>query len=445
MKLPQIPPDSVPTSSADLQRFMAVFPRATGPTYQNRYYHWDKLRRLQPPDDLSHQEWWWLLKAGRRSMFTSLPLRDASGQPFKYTLPDPALELLHGLDRDAAGQILVTEQVANSEARDRYVVNSLMEEAITSSQIEGAATTRVVAKEMLRTGRKPRDRGEQMIVNNYAAIQRIRELKDAPLTPELVFELHRIVTRSALDDPTAAGRFRLPHERIVVEDAYGEVLHTPPPAVMLESRMGELCDFANGKTPSFFLHPVVRAILLHFWLAYDHPFVDGNGRCARALFYWSMLRSGYWLSEFISISQVIRKAHVAYGRAFLYVETDENDATYFILYHLDLIRRAINELQEYLTRKMSEVREAERLLRDSDELNHRQVALLSHALRHPGTAYTIASHQTSHNVVYETARTDLFDLERRGLLEARKRGRLYRFFAVRELQERMRARKARRS
>jgi len=232
-------------------------------------------------------------------------------------------------------------------------------------------------------------------------------------------------------------RFRKPYERVVVEDSYNEVLHTPPPAEELPSRMRAMCDFANGKSPAYFLHPVVRAIALHFWLAYDHPFVDGNGRCARALFYWSMLRSGYWLCEFISISQSIRRAQVRYGRAFLYTETDDNDLTYFVLYHLDLIRKAIDELRGYLGRKMAEIRETERLLRDTDDFNHRQLALLSHALRHPDTGYTIASHQASHAVVYETARKDLFDLERAGLVAARKRGKTYYFYAVHDLQERM--------
>jgi len=107
------------------------------------------------------------------------------------------------LDKDAAGQILVTDQVANPEERDRYVIHSLMEEAITSSQIEGAATTRMVAKQMLRAGRKPRNRDEQMIANNYAAMQRIRLMKDQPLTPEAVFELHRILTNEAMMTPPA--------------------------------------------------------------------------------------------------------------------------------------------------------------------------------------------------------------------------------------------------
>src|SRR5205814_10028127 len=52
-------------------------------------------------------------------------------------------------------------------------------------------------------------------------------------------------------------------------------------------------------------HPMVRSMILHFWLAYDHPFVDGNGRTARALFYWSMLRNGYWMFEYITISKII--------------------------------------------------------------------------------------------------------------------------------------------
>ena len=116
-----------------------------------------------------------------------------------------------------------------------------------------------------------------------------------------------------------------------------------------------MCDFANGKTPGEFVHPAIRSIILHFWLAYDHPFLDGNGRTARALFYWSMLHHHYWLCEFISISHLILKAPAEYERAFLYTETDDNDLTYFIIYHLKLIRRAVDELHKYIARKTERV------------------------------------------------------------------------------------------
>lgn len=436
MKIPQRAPAR--PNFPDPKRYFEILKKVTGPSHNGRYLHWDKLRRLTPPRGITSAEWWYLLKMRRSSLLKPLPLRDSQQKPFQIGLPDPIPELLHGLDKDAAGQILMTEKVTNPDTRDRYVITSLMEEAITSSQLEGAATTRVIAKEMLRTGRAPRDRGEQMIANNYAAMRKIQTLKEQPLTPEVVRDLHRVLTESAIDQADAVGRFRRPDEDVRVYDSYNEVLHTPPAAEELPKRVAAMCDFANGKTPDFFLHPVVRAIVLHFWLAYDHPFVDGNGRCARALFYWSMLRSGYWLCEFISISQLILKAPMKYGRAFLYTETDANDLTYFTLYHLELIRDAINELHEYLSRKMTEVRGVERLLRDSEHINHRQLALLSHALRHPDIGYTIASHRASHGTVYETARKDLFELEGLGLLESRKRGKTFYFYPARDLEDRMR-------
>lgn len=440
MKLPQRPPSwlHLLQEASRASEFSSTFSQPVPPTVGRRYVHWDKLRHLTPPDGLTRELWWMRLKLARASLYKTIPLRSTTGDPFRVGIPEEATEQLHRLDRDAGSQILVSEDVLNRDMRRRYVISSLMEEAITSSQIEGAATTRKVAKEMLRTGRPPRDKGERMILNNYQAMQKIAEVARQPLTPELVFELHRILGEDALDTPDGVGRFRRADESIGVysDDPDNTLLHEPPPARELPRRMQEMCDFANGKTPEHFVHPVVRAIVLHFWLAYDHPFVDGNGRCARALFYWSMLRSNYWLAEFVSISSVIRKAQVRYGRAFLYVETDELDLTYFVLYHLDVIRRAIEELQAHLTRKMSEVRQTEQMLRTTGDFNHRQLALLSHALRHPDAEYTIDSHRVSHDVVYQTARTDLLDLEARKLLTRRQRGKSFVFGVAPDLAER---------
>jgi Fic family protein len=405
-----------------------------------QYVHWDKLRHVRPPAGLSHEEWWFAIKMGRRGNCREIPLTDVSGQPFKFAMPDPVPERLHHIDQEAGGQIMTEgPPIATPEARERYIIHSLIEEAITSSQLEGAATTRVVAKEMIRTNRAPRDRNEQMILNNYAAMREIQRFKDRPLDRELILKLHRIVTHETLDDPSATGRLRRPDETIDVATPYNEVLHTPPPAEELPRRLELLCDFANGAETKPFIHPVLRAIILHFWLAYDHPFVDGNGRSARALFYWSMLRQGYWLFEFLSISQIIRKAPAKYGRAFLYCETDDNDLTYFILYHLEVIQRALGELQTYVARKTEQMRQTEKLLRASERFNHRQLALLTHALRHADAQYTINSHRTSHGVVYQTARTDLFDLVDKGLLVKGKAGRRMVFRPVEDLQEALKA------
>jgi Fic family protein len=427
MRMPKIPPDvSFPTDTDKVQKIFGHYSQ-----YANgKYVHWDKLVRYSPPDGLTHDDWWSAIKLARRAQYKKVPLVDKKSASFVYTLAEPIPEQIHDIDKRAAGMIEMPESITNPETKDRYYVSSLIEEAITSSQIEGATTTRQVAQDMIRAGRPPRDRSEQMILNNFLAMQRISQLKSEALTPELILDLHEIVTENTLDDPATAGRLRTAKdEQVVVADENNQVFHFPPPPDQLEARLESLCKFANEEQQSGFIHPVIRAIILHFWLGYDHPFVDGNGRTARALFYWSMLRQGYWLFDFVSISNQILKAPTQYSRAFLLTESDENDLTYFILYHLTVIQRAIDALHSYIKRKTEELRGVERVL-SATGLNHRQRALLSHALRHPHHQYSIESHRKSHGVVYETARTDLIELKDLGYLNAHKRGRTWYFTPV---------------
>lgn len=432
-------PDQAPTleelfARADLNTTLPLILRAgVGPTVNGEYRHWEDVRRSTPPEGLSREEWWLGIKWARSPLRRSIPLSSSSGTPFHYSLPDPVLELLSWIDQHAAGEILVSETISDPGQRQRYLVNSLMEESITSSQLEGASATRKAAKDMIRSGRQPRDKGERMILNNFRAMSSLRDSADQPLTPGNLFALHRVLTEGTLDDTTAAGRPQRPDEqRVHVEDSSGTIVHRPPPAEQLDARIQLMCDFANAERPDGFMHPVVKAILLHLWLAYDHPFEDGNGRTARALFYREMLRRGFWLFEYISVSRLLLMAPAKYRRSFLQTETDEFDATYFLIFQLQVVKRAIQELHVYLQAKMAEMRETLSLLRRTS-LNHRQVALLTHALRHHDAEYTYRSHARSHNVVIQSARTDILDLERRGFLVRRIVGNRYFFYPAANL------------
>jgi Fic family protein len=392
------------------------------------YVHWDKLRHLSPPPGINHEEWWLAIELARQPSLQEIPLCDTAGRPFSYGTPAAAQRLLHYVDQRCSGEIAMAEVVTTDEqARRHYLVNSLMEEAIRSSQLEGATTTRRVAKELLSTGRAPRDRSELMILNNYRALEFMREDMGERLQPEAVLELHRILTEGTLADPTASGRLQTAtDERVDVVDATdGSVIHRPPPAGQLPARLHALCNFANQGDDGAegFIHPVVRAILLHFWLAYDHPFEDGNGRTARALFYWYMRTRGYWMIEYLSISRILRVAPAKYSRAFLLTETDGGDTTYFLLHQLQTIKRAVEELHIYLRRKVSEIKDVERLIEGTAGLNHRQLALLGDAVRNSDDLYTYQSHATSYRVTHETARHDLLQLYELGLLRCRKIGR----------------------
>ena len=369
-----------------------------------------------------------------------LPLNDVKGVPFRFGMPDPVLEYLHKIDQNACGHLETFEKDAtNSKTQEKYLIHSLIEEAITSSQLEGATATRKVAKEMIQTDRNPKDKSERMILNNY---QTMLLIKDTPqkLSLDILLDFHSHLTKDTLDTADAAGRFRKNDEDIRVYDDMinGEIIHTPPPAQQLKERIQALCDFANGVTPSYYIHPVIRSIILHFWMAYDHPFVDGNGRCARTLFYWSMLRQGYWLCEYLSISQILRRAPAQYGRSFLYSESDDNDITYFLLYNLKVLVRAIDGLHSYIAARSSELKTTDRLIRDTNfNLNHRQIDLVRHALRHDDAIYTIKGHQKANNIVYQTARTDLMGLEHLKLLEKRQRGKEMVFLPAESLENKI--------
>ena len=422
-RLPRKPPalQELLQHYGGLQETLPMLSRLATAAEGDRYLHWDDLRHRPPPEGLSHEQWWLAEKLSRRP--TPLPLLASDGQAFWFSQPPVLLQGLHQIDIQAGINAVAPEAVNTRSARDRYLLSSLMEEAITSSQMEGAATTRDVAKAMIRSRRPPRDRSERMILNNFLTMQRIQELQKQPLTPQLVLDLHRLVSEDTLDDPADAGRLRPADKEVVVDDSYGTVFHVPPPAEELPERLEELCRFANGETPKAFIHPVVRAIALHFWLAYDHPFCDGNGRTARALFYWAMLHQGYWLFEFVSISSVINKARGQYERSFQLSESDDNDLTYFLLAQVKVIQQAIANLHAYLERKAGEVGALQQRLEGLEGMNHRQLALLRHALRHSGFRYMVLSHQNSHGVSHQTARSDLQKLAGRGLLIAGKQGR----------------------
>lgn len=419
-------------------KYMTIY-GSIGHLSNAEYLHWDKLRHLDPPNGLTHEEWWLGLKMARGPILRQLPLMSIDNQRFTFALPDAVLRLLHFVDQRSSGEIAMPEVVtADEQARQHYLVNSLMEEAIRSSQLEGATTSRRVAKELLQSGRPPTNRSERMIVNNYHASQYMRDSLGERLAPENILAMHRILTEGTLDNPDAAGRLQTADdERVAVFDrASGELIHQPPPAEQLAERLQGMCDFANeSEDGSSFIHPVIRSTLLHFWLAYDHPFEDGNGRTARLLFYWSMRKHGYWLTEYLSISRILRQAPTKYARSFLLTETDDLDATYFIIYQLEVMRRAMDELHVYLKRKVNEVRKVEQALRGAEDLNHRQLALLSDAIRRPGKGYTPRSHAATHGVTEETARTDLLQLWRRDLLSRRKAGRRFIFEAPSNLSE----------
>ena len=401
----------------------------------DRYLHWDHFRRRPVPLGLSHETAWLYIVLARTGNRKVVPFSDKGGNPFSYWVPDSVFKALNSIDKWSGG-VLTKDTLGPLTPKEKDVISSLMEEAIASSQLEGAATTRKVAKEMLRSGRPPRDKNERMIVNNYLTMQHVREMRGAQLTPEGLCEIQGLVTEGTLEDPHEAGRLRT-RDDIVVQYR-GETVHVPPKADSLPARIDALCAFANHDETEDWIHPVLKAIVIHFWLAYDHPFTDGNGRTARALMYWYLLSRGYLFFEYLAVSRYFLQSPGQYVRSYLYTETDQGDLTYFMTYNLKAIQLAFEDLRKYLERKQQEVSTSNRMLKDYRGLNVRQKTLLYHALHHPDASYTIQAHKIMHGVVYQTARNDLLDLARKGLLRKEKQGKEFVFLPSSRITDKLR-------
>lgn len=443
MPLPQTAPSQKTLTAEfvalDAERQVALLTDASPLDEKNRYLPWEEVRYRQPPDGLSARLYWFGMAMARRASARTLPLIGRGDQPFWYCNVQPLLASLNRLDQAQRTHILADETLMTNAARRRWLQRGLMDESIQSSRLEGANTSRQLAREMLNDGWPPRDKSERMIANNFAAMQAIEEwaTNGEPIDLEHILRLHRIVTVGTLRDDNDAGRLQQPGEaRVYVVSASQEVVHRPPPADELPERMRRIREFADPDSGSEFIHPLLRAILLHFMIGYDHPFVDGNGRTARALFYWSLLRSGWWLAPYLPISHFLLRAPAQYSRAYQYVTSDDNDVTHFLLQQLDIIEQAVDQLGHDLQEQAAATRHLlERL--DEDGFSERQLAILQSAVEQPNRIFTISQQQNEHRVSYWAARADLQNLTERGYLLRERSGKKFVFRPAPDLQERL--------
>ena len=374
------------------------------------YEYWDEVKYKKLPEGFTPQMLWTYVKASR--LRSTIPVWNKYG--INLCVTSQMQRLCHEFDMKF-GSFWEVEGDSQSAEKKYYLSSSLMEEAIYSSKMEGASTTRIVAKDMLRKKKSPQNKSQQMIVNNYNTIQYIVEHKEQPLTEELLLTIHRLMTEKTLDNPEDAGRFRTNDKVVVADMVEGDIIYTPPSFQEIPEFVESLCDFFNNDNPRTFIHPIIRGIIVHFMLAFMHPFVDGNGRTARALFYWYMLKEGYKLTEYMSISRVIAKSKANYEKAFRYVENDGNDMGYFVAYNLRALEISFQQLRDYIQRKQREKRAASSFMMLGN-INQRQALILQRLKEEPDTIFTVKDVQDRFSVSSMTARKDLSDLVQQGYL-----------------------------
>lgn len=421
----------------EIKEILELSKKTTDPDY----LYWDKIKykfKTDLPKDVSMEEFWALTKFMRKyfSERTTSPIKNEQGEKFTFIKLPRFEQFLHETDLNMGGSLFVNSGDDDEKRKYQFISRGIMEEAIASSQLEGANTTRKAAKEFLREGRKPKTKDEKMILNSYHTRKAIEEkYKNKDLSLEVIFELHRMLTTGTIKEEEV-GRLRTNKDDIVVaNNVENAIYHIPPKEKFLRKEIENLVKFANDEAETVFIHPVIKAILIHFWIGYLHPFTDGNGRLARALFYWYLARKDYWAFAYLPISKIIKNSRTQYGNAYVLTEQDDCDLTYFIDYNIDKIQLAIKEFREYLEEKKQGNISTSKITKSKYDFNERQIQLLQYLNGNKYGKTSIPIYTNINQVSRITARRDLVKLRELGFLFSKKKGKEIFYFATKKIEE----------
>jgi Fic family protein len=404
----------------------------------SEYIYWDNFRFKEPiPKETSREQLWLAIKMFRESQNVKSVITDEKGKNFTWAKLDYFEEFFHELDMSTGGELFVEKTGVDKANKQQLITRGIMEEAIASSQLEGAATSRQTAKKMLREGRKPKNESEQMIVNSYISMKAIEEkYKNSKMSMDLILELHGLITKDTFDSTGSKPRLRKKDEPIYVSDKVtGEIYHKGPNMGFVKKELPKLIKFANDELEMHtFIHPVIKAIMIHFWIGYLHPFTDGNGRIARQLFYWYLIKQGYWAFVYLPISKVIKVSPKQYIMAYVYSEQDDNNLTYFIDYNVKKIKLALNDFKTYVKEQSTGNTKMKKRSETKHNLNMRQVQLLQYLHGDPDERTTLTIHMNINQITRMTATKDLKSLLEKGFLLAKKQGRNVYYYGTKKIE-----------
>lgn len=396
-------------------------------TYCERYLNKIEIG-YRLPGEIKLEEFWDKLMEARKKSAERIGLKDQQDKYFWFNLPHALQKKLHEIDSDGRDTLfsLVKVEIANEMIKE-----SLIEEALNSSIIEGAFSTLKRAKELAYKNELPRDNSEQMVLNNFYAMRFILENLNRPFSKEIILDLHRIVTEKTLEEKDYAGKFR--DDMVYVVDKNGAAIYTPPPADQVVPLAEEMVKWVNQETEESFVHPVLKAAIIHFYFAYLHPFFDGNGRTARALFYFYLLKNKYDFFKYFSISSIIRKNRSDYYKAIKDAEDYGSDLTYFFMFMADTIIKAIAEIREKIAGHYEKEYYLNKIKGLGIQTNARQERFLKKFLLWDKKEAAISKYAEIFKVVYQTARADLLDLEQKQILKKQKLRKKFIFTINKEL------------
>lgn len=386
----------------------------------NQKYFTKKELYYRVDNDTDLDQLWSKMIHMRRNTGIEVPLKDQSSNKFWFNLTNDITKNINLIDNSAMEDLFKSVPL---DLESSVIADALIDEAFNSSVIEGAFSTKRRTKEMIEKQLKPSNKSENMILNNYRALLFILKHLDEPLNENIILSIYRIVTKDTLDKDAIVEKYRT--DSVYIWDTKdNKITYTAPPYYQVQNLMNSLLDFIYSNNN---IHPVIKACIIHFYFVYIHPFFDGNGRTARAISYMYLLQNGYKFFKFFSISSVINTEKSRYYAAIENTELYDSDLTYFIKYYISMIVRSITKIKNNFRKEFGRKLIKNTLEKSQIILSKRQSKIINHFITIDKNFITIEDYQRRYKISYETARTDLLELEIIGFFKKCKKGKKYIF------------------
>lgn len=297
------------------------------------------------------------------------------------------------------------------------------------TKIEGNDLTAIQAQQVVRldnvveptevirkTGIMARDRDIQEVLNYRNVINWINQQEEPDFrivfTEDTFKTIHKLTVYNLIDTDYQ-GNYR--NKQVIIKSAtQGEVVFRPPVSVEIPYLINDFFKWSHSEQAKF-THPIIRAAITHYQLVYIHPYIEGNGRTARAMATLLLYSLGYDFKQFFSLEQYFDSDIDSYYQALLSVQQSNSDLTYWLEYFCYGLAIEIDKVKQQVA-KLSKDLKLKKQLGKQVALSERQILLLE-LFQQQAEITSDDMQNVLPNVSVDTILRDVKDLITKGIIK----------------------------
>ncbi|MFC1626913.1 Fic family protein [Patescibacteria group bacterium] len=258
-----------------------------------------------------------------------------------------------------------------------------------------------------------RERDIQEVLNYRNVMKYIANFDRTEITEDTIKHIHALTVHRILKDEDS-GLYR--KVTVVVKNSQtGEVTFRPPPAVEIQFLLQDFLRWYN-RIKSADIHSVFKAGIMHYELVRIHPFLDGNGRVARACALLTLFLDGYDVKRFFSLEEHYDSEPLRYYEALQSVGKQEGELTKWLEYFTEGLSIELTRIKDKVKSISTDLKLKKSLGGQQLALSERQIKIIEY-IQENGFFQNKAFFEIFPMISEDTVLRELKDLMKKGIVK----------------------------